>query len=79
MLRMKALSASNGMMVYKQKASWKCQPEDGFIYLENNNIDVSGQGQPEYLGTNVLGDDEKMVSIDELSPAFGWTPVEMEC
>ena len=42
MLRMKAMSASHGTMVYKQKASWKCVPEEGFIYLENNDIDESG-------------------------------------
>lgn len=57
-LRMKALVASNGMMAYRQKASWKCEPEDGFIYLVNNDIDLSISGEPEYLGTNASGDDE---------------------
>ena len=66
-------------MVYKQKASWKCEPEEGFIYLENNDINESGLGSPEFLGTNAVGDDEKMVSEDQLTPAFGWVPKEMPC
>lgn len=79
MLRMKAESSSVGRMVYREKASWKCQPQEGFIYIENNDVDESGMGSPEYLGTNDAGDDEEMVSYEELNPGYGWVPREMEC
>ena len=44
--------------MYKQKASWKCEPQyegGSFIYLLSNNIDEE-DGVPEYLGTTESGE-----------------------
>ena len=59
---MKAISTSDGRMSYRQKASWKCEPQDGFIYLLNNDIDLSGYSEPEYLGIDVTGTDDEIIT-----------------
>ena len=55
---MMAQSISQGSLMYKQKASWKCEPQHeggSFIYLLSNNIDEE-DGVPEYLGTTESGE-----------------------
>ena len=57
-------------MVFKQKASWKCEPDDGFIYIENNNIDESGPvDNSEFLGTDQEGIEAEMVSEEVINPS----------